>query len=239
MSIAENIARVEEQIAAACRKANRLRESVRLMAVSKTHPVDSIVEAWAAGLHLFGENRVQEYAVKQPMLVAKGMFSGQSPAIFHCIGPVQSNKAIRAAQLFDSVDSVDSVRLAERLDKAASEAGKVLYALIEIKLSHEESKHGVAPDSRELAELVGRLPHFRHLRANGLMTIPPFLENPEDARPYFRRLRQLRDKLAAQYPRLTWDDLSMGMSHDFAVAIDEGATVIRIGTAIFGARPIR
>lgn len=239
MSIADNIARVEEQIAAACRKANRPRDSVRLMAVSKTHPVDSIVEAWAAGLHLFGENRVQEYAAKQPGLAAKGIFSTPPPAIFHCIGPVQSNKAARAAQLFDGVDSVDSVRLAERLEKTASEAKKVLSILIEIKLSQEESKHGIAPNSAEFSELLESLPDFPHLHTRGLMTIPPFTEDPEGARPYFHRLRMLRDELARKYPQLNLDELSMGMSHDFSVAIDEGATVIRIGTAIFGARPIR
>lgn len=239
MSISENIARVEEQIAAACRKANRPRDSVRLMAVSKTHPVESIVEAWAAGLHLFGENRVQEYAAKQPGLAAKGMFSTPPPAIFHCIGPVQSNKAARAAQLFGGIDSVDSVRLAERLNRATEAAKKVLPICVEIKLSAEESKHGLSPDSAEFSELLERLPDFPHLHVRGLMTIPPLTEGPEGARPYFRRLRQLRDELSRKHPMLRLDELSMGMSHDFAIAIDEDATLIRVGTAIFGARPVR
>ncbi len=154
MSIAENIARVEEQMIAACRSANRSRDSVRLMAVSKMHPTEAILEAYAAGIRLFGENRVQEYEGKQPALLAAGIFAAQPPAVFHCIGPVQSNKAARAVQLFDGIDTVDSLRLAERLDQAAAEAGKRLPVCIEIKLSPEPSKHGLAPDSAELAQLA-------------------------------------------------------------------------------------
>lgn len=236
MSIADNISRVEEQIAAACRAANRSRDSVHLMAVSKTHPAEMILEAYAAGMRLFGENRVQEYASKQPALAATEIFTAQPPASFHCIGPVQSNKAARAAQLFDAIDSVDSLSIAEKLDKAAAQARKSLSILVEIKLSPEESKHGVAPDSPDLSALLERLPDFSHLNVHGLMTIPPLAEDPEQARPYFRRLRELRDQFAQKYPRLSLDNLSMGMSHDFAVAIAEGATVIRIGTAIFGTR---
>ena len=238
MSIAENIARVEEQIAAACRNANRARESVRLMAVSKTHPPEMILEAYAAGLRLFGENRVQEYAGKRDALASAGIFAARDAVIFHCIGPVQSNKAARAAELFETVDSVDSLKLAERLNRAAGAAGKILSICIEIKLSPEESKHGVAPESPELNELLVRLPDFLHLHVRGLMTIPPYTDDSEEARPFFRRLRQLRDELAQKHPRLSLDDLSMGMSHDFSVAIEEGATVIRVGTAIFGARQV-
>jgi PLP dependent protein len=239
MSIADNISRVEEQIAAACRAANRARDSVHLMAVSKTHPPELILEAYAAGLRVFGENRVQEYAGKRDALESAGIFSARDAANFHCIGPVQSNKAARAAQLFDAIDSVDSVRLAERLDQAAAQAGKTLSICVEIKLSLEESKHGIAPDSAELSALLERLPDFSHLNVQGLMTIPPLAEDPEQARPYFRRLRQLRDEFSQKFPRLSLDTLSMGMSHDFAVAIAEGATVIRIGTAIFGQRQFR
>lgn len=236
MSIAENITRVEEQIAAACRAANRSRDRVQLMAVSKTHPPELILEAYAAGLRVFGENRVQEYAGKRDALEAAGIFSAPDAASFHCIGPVQSNKAARAAQIFDGIDSVDSVRLAERLDQAAATAGKTLSVLVEIKLSPEESKHGIAPDSPELTELLERLPAFAHLRARGLMTIPPADNDPERARPYFRRLRELRDEYTQKHPRLSLETLSMGMSHDFSVAIAEGATEVRVGTAIFGAR---
>ncbi|MGC1781897.1 MAG: YggS family pyridoxal phosphate-dependent enzyme [Acidobacteriaceae bacterium] len=239
MSIAENISKVEEQIGAACRRAGRSRESMRLMAVSKTHPPEMILEVCAAGLRLFGENRVQEFGGKRDALASAGIFDASTPAIFHCIGPVQSNKAARAAELFDAIDSVDSLRLAERLNQAAGRARKILSISIEIKLSPEESKHGLGPDSAPLQELLERLPDFPHLQTYGLMTIPPYTDDPEEARPYFRRLRELRETFAQRYPQLALDDLSMGMSHDFPVAIEEGATTIRVGTAIFGARPVR
>ncbi|MGO8720260.1 MAG: YggS family pyridoxal phosphate-dependent enzyme [Acidobacteriaceae bacterium] len=236
MSIADNIARVEEQIAAACRRANRSRESVRLMAVSKTHPGESITEAYSCGICLFGENRVQEYAGKRSALQGAGIFTGTQPARFHCIGPVQTNKAARAAQIFDAIDSVDSLRLAERLNQAAAAVGKSLAISIEIKLSPEVSKHGLFPDTAELDQLLARLPEFKNLEVRGLMTIPPYAGDLEQMRPYFRRLRLLRDSLVQHYPSLALEDLSMGMSHDFPVAIEEGATTVRVGTAIFGAR---
>lgn len=237
MSIAENIARIETEVAAACRRAMRPRESVQLMAVSKTHPAASIAEAFACGVRLFGENRVQEFAGKRAALQAAGMFAGPQPAAFHCIGPVQTNKAARAAEIFDAVDSVDSLHLAQRLDQAASSARKRLSILIEIKLSDEPSKHGLAPDAAELHQLLEHLPEFKNLHMRGLMTIPPYAEDLEQVRPYFRQLRELRESLAQRYPALVFDQLSMGMSHDFSVAIEEGSTLVRIGTAIFGARP--
>lgn len=237
MSIADNIARVEEQIAAACRRAMRPHESVQLMAVSKTHPAASIAEAFACGIRLFGENRVQEFAAKRPALQTAEVFADASPACFHLIGPLQSNKATRAAEIFHTVDSVDSLRLAQRLDEACAAAGKRLPVLIEIKLSPEPSKHGLAPDAAELHQLLERLPELKNLHMRGLMTIPPYSDDLEQVRPYFRQLRELRDSLAQQYPALQFDGLSMGMSHDFSVAIEEGATVVRVGTAIFGARP--
>ncbi len=237
MSIADNLARLEEQITATCHRANRQRESVHLMAVSKTHPSDAIIEAYAAGVRLFGENRVQEYALKRAALQSQDFFAQHAPAAIHCIGHLQSNKAAQAAQLFDSVDSVDSLRLADRLNKAAAEANKQLPIFIEIKLSPEESKHGLTPDTVELDALLEKLPNLAHLELRGLMTVPPYSDDLEQARPYFRQLRKLRDSLAQQHPRLTFDGLSMGMSHDFSVAIEEDATLIRIGTAIFGARP--
>jgi len=237
MSIADSIARVEEQIAAACRRAMRPRDSVQLMAVSKTHPAADIAEAFACGIRLFGENRVQEFAAKQSALQAAGMSSDAGPASFHLIGPLQSNKATRAAQIFDAVDAVDSLRLAQRLDEACAAAGKRLPILIEIKLSAEASKHGLAPGAEELHPLLERLPNLKNLKFRGLMTIPPYADDLEQVRPYFRRLRELRDSLAQQYPALEFDELSMGMSHDFSVAIEEGSTLVRIGAAIFGARP--
>ena len=238
MSIADNIARVEKQIAAACLHANRTRESVRLMAVSKTHPAEAILEAQAAGIFLFGENRVQEYAAKHTALVEAGIFTTQPLTRVHCIGHLQTNKAARAVELFDAVDTVDSVRLAERLNQAAADLNKVLPILVEIKLSPEPSKHGVVPDAAELHELLERLPGLAHLRARGLMAVPPYAADPELTRPYFRLLRRMRDSLAQSWPRLTLAELSMGMSHDFSVAIEEGATMVRVGTAIFGARPL-
>lgn len=236
MSIADNIARVERQIAAACRNANRPRGSVRLMAVSKTHPAESILAAQAAGMDLFGENRVQEYADKRDALSAAGVLGAETPIRVHLIGPLQSNKAVRAVHLFDAIDTLDSVRLAERLNQAAEKAGKRLPVSIEIKLSPEVSKHGLAPDTEELDQLLERLPDFHYLRICGLMTVPPYAEDPEQARPYFRRLRTLRESLVQRYPHVSLEELSMGMSHDFPVAIEEGATTIRVGTAIFGAR---
>ncbi len=237
MSIADNIARVEEQIAAACRGAMRTRNSVQLMAVSKTHPASAIAEAAGCGIRLFGENRVQEFAAKRSALQVGGISSDLPPAAFHLIGPLQSNKAARAAQIFDAIDSVDSLRLAQRLDEACAAMGKPLPILVEMKLSPEPSKHGLAPDAGELQQLLERLPDLSNLKFRGLMTIPPYCDDLEQVRPYFRRLRELRDSFAQQYPALQFDELSMGMSHDFPVAIEEGSTLVRVGTAIFGARP--
>lgn len=236
MSIADNIALVEKQIATACRRADRPRTSLQLMAVSKTHTAESVLEAYACGICLFGENRVQEYAGKHAALTAAGIFAPPSPASFHCIGPLQSNKVLRACTLFDAVDTVDSLRLAEKLNETAKQAEKMLPISIEIKLSHEDSKHGLPPESAELDRLLESLPDFSNLEVCGLMTVPPYAEDPEQARPYFRRLQSLRNSLAQRYPRLMLEELSMGMSHDFFVAIEEGATTIRVGTAIFGMR---
>lgn len=240
MTFAENLAHIEDEIAAACRRAGRPRSDVQLMAVSKTHPVALIREAIAAGLTLFGENRVQEFAQKAIELGrapgAAAASSALPSARFHLIGHLQSNKAAKAAEIFDGIDSVDSLRLAERLNDAASKRAQPLPVLLEIKLSPEESKTGLDPGSAELAALLERLPGLAHLKLQGLMTVPPWSEDPEHARPCFRELRTLRGQLAAAHPRLDFSTLSMGMSGDFAVAIEEGSTVIRIGTALFGKR---
>src|SRR5665213_2321870 len=187
MSIADNIAFVEEQVATACRRSDRPRTSVQLMAVSKTQPPESILEAHACGLRLFGENRVQEYAGKHKVLLDADIFATQRSTSFHCIGPLQSNKVSRAVNLFDAVDTVDSLRLAERLQQAASTANKRLPILIEIKISAEVSKHGLTPDTSDFKQLLERLPEFDHLDPRGLMTVPPYADDPEQARPYFRQ----------------------------------------------------
>ena len=192
------------------------------MAVSKVHPVEVILEAHAAGLRLFGENRVQEWQQKAPVAASlEGL-------TMHLIGPLQSNKTAKAAELFDAVDTVDSLKIAQRLDAAASTFGKILPIHIEVKLSHEESKHGLQPE--ELQSLLEAMLPLKNLKPVGLMTVPPWSEDPETARPYFQRLRQLRDQ------HLPEGGLSMGMSGDFAVAIAEGSTCIRVGTALFGKR---
>lgn len=199
------------------------------MAVSKTHPAEALREAYQAGLILFGENRVQEYQQKVEQL-------RELPLQVHLIGHLQSNKSTRAAEIFQGIDALDSLRLATRLEEAASKLNRKLPVLIEIKLSHEESKTGLAPDSDELNELLEHLPDLPHIEMQGLMTVPPYSEDPQQARPYFQQLRQLRDRLAAKHLRLNFATLSMGMSGDFAVGIEEGATRVRIGTALFGAR---
>jgi len=225
----ENLDRIEAQIAAACREAGRPRNEVSLMAVSKMHPASAIARAAELGIRLFGENRVQEFQEKKAQLVIQ-------EAKFHLIGHLQSNKAARAAELFESIDSLDSVSLADRLNQAATRTGRRLPVLIEIKLSPEESKAGIDPDSSELSKLLEYLAGSTGLDMRGLMTVPPYLEDLTAVQPYFRRLRLLRDQLAAAHPRLSFAELSMGMSHDFPVAIAEGATQVRIGTALFGPR---
>jgi len=225
----ENLGRIETQIAAACREAGRPRSEVTLMAVSKMHPASAIIAAEALGIRLFGENRVQEFQEKSTQLTLP-------QAKFHMIGRLQSNKAARAAELFSSVDTLDSISLAERLNQAATRLARRLAVLIEIKLSPEASKAGLEPDSVELRSLLEQLPDRPSLEFRGLMTVPPFLKDLPAVRPYFARLRVLRDQLAAAHPRLSFAELSMGMSHDFPVAIAEGATQVRIGTALFGAR---
>lgn len=235
-AIAENLARLEDAISAACRAAGRERSSVQLMAVSKTYPAETIAEAAVLGLRLFGENRVQEFANKAVNAADLRTKVGAKDLRVHLIGHLQSNKSARAAEIFDAVDSVDSLRLAERLDDSADKLGKRLPVLIEVKLSDEETKAGIEPESDEMARLLERLPHLANIEMQGVMTIAPWGVAPEVTRACFRRLREYRDRWAAAHPRLAFDVLSMGMSGDFAIAIEEGATRIRIGTALFGKR---
>jgi pyridoxal phosphate enzyme (YggS family) len=231
MTIAENLARVRERIAAAARRAGRPPEAVSLMAVSKTFSPERIREACKAGQRLFGENRVQEFAAKREGLAGLD-------AEFHLIGHLQSNKASHVADIFDAVDSLDSVHLARKLNAAAEKAGKRMPVLIELNVGGEASKTGLAPDDAELTELMECAPQWPHLEIRGLMTIPPFTEDAEAARPFFRVLRQYAARFAARnLPGVSMGVLSMGMSHDFEVAIEEGSTCVRLGTAIFGERP--
>lgn len=231
MSIAENIVRVRERMAAAARRVGRNPEEITLMAVSKTFPAERIREAYAAGLRVFGENRVQEFADKA------GALLDSRDAEWHLIGHLQTNKAAKAAELFSAVDSVDSVRLAEKLNAGAEKAGKTLPVLIEINVGGEEAKSGVVPGAAELEQILREASRWTNLSFRGLMTVPPFTEDPEDARPFFRQLHEIRDQIASRrLPVIAMDVLSMGMSHDFEVAVEEGATCVRVGTAIFGER---
>ena len=232
MSIPENIALVRQKIAAAAARVRRQPEEITLMAVSKTIEPERIREAYAAGLRVFGENRVQEFEKKSSALAEL------KEAEWHLIGHLQSNKAKKAAELFQGLDSVDSLHLAQKLNDAARQMGKVLPVLIEIKVSDEESKAGIPLGSPELENLLSGAAALDHIQVRGLMTVPPFTEDPEGARVFFRLLRDRRDQIAARkLPRIQMDVLSMGMSHDFEVAIEEGSTCVRVGTAIFGARP--
>jgi pyridoxal phosphate enzyme (YggS family) len=231
VAIAENIGLVRERIAAAAHRAGRQIEDVELVAVSKTFPAERIREAYAAGLRRFGESRVQDFAAKAEAL------RDLRDIEWHMIGHVQANKAAKAVELFGCVDSVDSLRVARRLNAAAVQAGKKLTALIEINIGSEQAKGGAAPGSAELEEMLQAAPELNNLQIRGLMTVPPFADDPEKARPYFRRLRELQKRIAARnLPRVDMSVLSMGMSHDFEVAIEEGSTCVRVGTAIFGER---
>jgi len=231
MSIAENIASIRERIGAAAQRAGRDPADITLMAVSKTFPAEAIREAYAAGLRVFGENRVQEFAGKAEWL------RDLPEARWHMIGHLQSNKAGKTAELFHGVDSVDSLKLAEKLNEAAAAAGKKLAVLLEVNVGGEAAKTGMAADSAEMESLLSSATRLTNLEISGLMTIPPYTEDPGAARPYFRRLRSLRDQIAARHlSAVHMRTLSMGMSHDFEIAIEEGSTCVRVGTAIFGVR---
>lgn len=227
-TVRANLVRVRERIAAAAERAGRKGEEITLMGVSKTHPAEAIREAYAAGLRNFGENRVQEWEAKHIELMD---LNGR----WHLIGHLQSNKAARAARLFHSVDSVDDFKLAQRLDRERAELGpsEKLRVLIEVHIAREETKSGA--EEEDVPELMEKIAELPKLELAGLMCIPPFAERAAEARPYFRRLRELRDGLEKRMGRKL-PVLSMGMSHDFEVAIEEGATEVRVGTAIFGER---
>jgi PLP dependent protein len=232
MSISLNIAEVQQRTADASRRVGRQPQEVVLMAVSKTHPAERIRAAYGGGIRVFGENRVQEFAGKASSLL------DLADAQWHMIGHLQSNKAAKAAELFGAVDSLDSLKLAERLNAAAETQNKKIPVLIEMNVGGEAAKSGVRPESRDLEDLLLAAPRFGALEFRGLMTVPPFSEDAEGARPYFRRLREIRDTIARRkLAAISMDVLSMGMSHDFEVAVEEGSTCVRVGTAIFGERP--
>jgi len=232
VSISSNLSHIRQRITAAAHRAKRSPNDIQLIAVSKTFPPDAIREAHSAGQRLFGENRVQEFAAKAPLL------ADLSDLELHMIGHLQSNKARKAVELFHAIDSLDSVRLGNQLNAAAAEQNKIIHVLIEINTGGEEAKSGLPIDWTEIEPLLAAAPAWPHLQVRGLMTVPPFTGDPEGARPYFRNLRDLRDEIASkQLPGIAMDTLSMGMSHDFEVAIAEGSTQVRIGTAIFGSRP--
>lgn len=221
-TLAERLAEIREQIARAAVSANREPQKIKLVAVSKTHAAATVSEAIAAGARVFGENKVQE---------AEGKIAeiGRENAEWHLIGHLQSNKARKAVRLFDVVHTLDSVELAERLERICEEEERAeLSVFVQIDLAKEATKNGI--EEKDLPALVEFLRGCRHLKFDGLMIVPPYFEDLEEVRPFFRRLREIRDEICPG------GALSMGMSHDFTVAIEEGATVIRVGTAIFGER---
>jgi pyridoxal phosphate enzyme (YggS family) len=235
MTIASRLAELEERITAACRRAGRPREEVTLVAVTKTFPASTVAEGIAAGLRTLGENRVQEAAEKRAALDELGRREGVS---WHLIGHLQSNKVRRAVEVFDAIHSIDSLRLAERVDAICAEKGGKMPVFLEVNLGEEASKAGTsAQEVLALSEAVAQLPH---LELQGLMTVPPFLDDPEAVRPYFRQLRHLLTeiRLRGQVGEAC-RHLSMGMSHDFEIAIEEGSTFVRVGTALFGSRGSR
>lgn len=229
--IADNIAEIRRRISEAAKRAGRNSHDIVLMGVTKTQPAEKIIAAYEAGLRCFGENRVQEFAAKREQL------TGLKDATFALIGQLQSNKVNKAVELFSAIHSVDSMRLAERINAAIEHSQKEpLPVAIEINTG-DPAKAGLSPESPELEQLLNAAPRLSHLRIHGLMTIPPSTGDPEGARPYFRRLRELRDHIAARrLPGISMELLSMGMSHEFEVAIEEGSTCVRVGTAIFGER---
>ena len=227
-AIAANLAEIRSRLARATKRAGRLPSDVRLVAVSKTFPLTDVLTAFAAGQRVFGENRVQE-------ALEKISLSPDIPIEWHLVGHLQSNKARKAASSFACIHSIDSVELLRRVDGAAEEVGHRPELLVQVDLAGEPTKHGTGADA--LHAIFEAAAGCRAARVTGLMVLPPFMADPEETRPYFRRLREMRDELASRgVPPSMLRELSMGMSHDFEVAIEEGATLVRVGTAIFGGR---
>jgi pyridoxal phosphate enzyme (YggS family) len=230
----DNLLRVQDRIAAAALRAGRDPASITLVAVSKTQPVEALIAAYQLGVRHFGENRVEEGTLKIPAF--RQAISDPS-AVFHMIGHLQSRKADEAVMLFDRVHSVDSVKLAQRVDRFAATQDKSLPIFLEVNVSGEASKYGFDHTRRdELFGAVETIAQLQHVRLDGLMTMAPIVADPNEARPVFRALRELRDELEAYYSFVQLPQLSMGMTDDFEVAIEEGATMVRVGRAIFGER---
>ncbi len=234
-SLEENLRSVQERIRTAAERAGRDPAEITLVAVSKTFPAESIVAAHALGVRNFGENRVEEAADKIPLV----MQLGAAPLTWHMVGHIQHRRVRDAATLFDLIHSVDTAGLATRLDTRGENLGKTLPVLLEVNISGEESKYGFHPDPRQdFYAAVDEILQLVHLDVQGLMTIAPVVAEAEQARPFFAALRHLRDDLRSRFPQRPWNRLSMGMTDDFEVAIAEGATLVRIGRAIFGERVI-
>jgi pyridoxal phosphate enzyme (YggS family) len=228
IDVATNLRRVLDSIERAAQKAGRSGSSVKLVAVSKTISEEPIRQAVAAGAIALGENKVQEASSKQPLLSALRVE-------WHLIGSLQKNKANRAAEIFDWIESLDDFELASKLDRACERLNKRMPVLIQVNVGREASKSGIAEE--EAADFAGHVSAFKHLEVRGLMTIPPYTEDPEESRPHFVRLREIAESIESQrLAGISMKELSMGMSHDFMVAIAEGATLVRVGTAIFGPR---
>jgi PLP dependent protein len=227
MSIAENLNKVMSRIAYAAQRARRDPASIKLIVVTKTIDVVRMREVVAAGAVILGENRVQE---------AKEKFEHLGPLVgWHLIGHLQTNKAKYAVRLFDLIHSVDSLELAQEIDRQAAKIRKIQPILIEVNISGEASKAGIAPE--DAATLIKKAAVLKNISIKGCMTIPPYSDNPEDARPFFKKLHELSAQIEKEnIPGVSWEELSMGMSGDFEVAVEEGATMVRVGTAIFGAR---
>jgi pyridoxal phosphate enzyme (YggS family) len=227
--IADNYRTIQERIVAAAVRAHRNAADIQLVAVTKTVPASLIEMAVRVGVRILGENRIQEAQTKIPVL------RDRFPDVqWHLIGHLQTNKVRKALELFDMIQSVDSLHLAQSLERRAATCGHVLPVLLEVNVAAEPSKYGFGID--ELHTAASELVNLPHLRIEGLMTVAPMVSDPEEVRPVFRRLRELRDELAARYTEVGWHTLSMGMSDDFEVAIEEGATLVRLGRALFGPR---
>ena len=229
--IAERLAHIRGRMVEAAERAGRRKEDVTLVAVTKTVPPERIRQAYEAGVRVFGENRVQEGVRKIAAL------SPMPGVAWHLIGHLQSNKVRPAIESFSVIESVDSLKLATRIDSLASLTRRTVPILLEVNVANEASKSGLAPE--ELVAVFPRLIELTHLRVRGLMTVAPLVADPEEVRPYFRSLRELRDDLSDRFAAVELPDLSMGMSGDYEVAIDEGATMVRIGRALFGERPVQ